>query len=162
MDEIETLIQKLEEARDGIRALLPEIDPRKQIYPGWTIRELLAHMTGWDDAVIASLRAHIGNHEALTPAARGIDLYNAETVSTREAIDYDATRREWERTRQIVIETLRAIPEDKFFAPLIYPWGGEGTVSRMIGVFIHHETAEHGDDLREWLKDPDQPLLGRH
>ncbi|MEW5831057.1 MAG: maleylpyruvate isomerase N-terminal domain-containing protein [Chloroflexota bacterium] len=162
MDEIESLIHQLEEARDGIRAALPEIDRRKDIYPGWTIKELLAHMTGWDDALIAAIRAHIGGDEIGTPAARGIDVYNAETVSTREAIDYEATRLEWERTRQILIETLRSVPEDKFRTPLVYPWGGEGTISRMIGVFIHHETAEHGNDLREWLKDQEQPLLDRH
>lgn len=89
-------------------------------------------------------------------------MYNAETVSTREAIDYEATFLEWERTRQTLIETLRSVPEDKFRMPLVYPWGGEGTITRMISIFIYHETAEHGEDLRQWLRNQEQPLLGRH
>lgn len=161
MNERETLIQQLIDARAEIAALLPQIDPHKHIYPHWTIKELLAHMTGWDDAVIASLRAHIGGSEPGTPAARGINVYNAETVSTRETINYEAVKREWEQTRAILLDILRNMTEEKYQQPLIVPWGGEATVKQLVQVFIHHETEEHGKDLHEWLKNPNQPLLDR-
>ena len=161
MNEREALIQQLVEARAEIAALLPEIDPQKHIYPDWTVKELLAHMTGWDDAVIASLRAHIGGMEPGTPASRGIDVYNAETVSTRESINFEAVKREWEQTRSILLDILRDMTEEKYMQPLVVPWGGDASVAQLIRVFIHHETEEHGKDLREWLKNPDQPLLGR-
>ncbi len=162
MEEIEKLIQHLDEARGRIEAILPRVDPKKEIYPGWTIHHFLAHMTGWDDAVIASLRAHIGGSESGTPAARGIDHFNAQTIETRETIDLKKVEQEWVQTRRILKEVLRSMPEDKFREEIVVPWGGRGSVSQLIEVFIHHESEEHGPDLEKWLENPDHPLPGRH
>jgi len=162
MDEIEQLIQRLDEARSKIETLLPSVDPTKEIYPGWTIHHFLAHMTGWDDAVIASLRAHMGGKEPGTPAARGIDYYNAQTVETRQTIDLEKVKREWEQTRQILKDVLRSMSKEKFREPIVVPWGGRASVTQLIEVFMHHEMEEHNPDLEEWLQNPDQPLLGRH
>ena len=42
----DVLFHRLDKARSKIEELLPKIDPHKEIYPGWTIKDLLAHMTG--------------------------------------------------------------------------------------------------------------------
>ncbi len=161
MEDVEQLIQRLEQARSRIEAILPQVDPQKQIYPGWTIHHFLAHMTGWDDAVIAALRAHISSAESGTPAARGIDHFNAQTVETRETLDLDKVKQEWRQTRNTLKEILRAMPEEKFRQPILFPWGGYGSVTQLIETFIHHELEEHAPDLEMWVKQPDQPLLGR-
>lgn len=162
MEEIEQLIRDLDEARGKIEALLPRVDPKKEIYSGWTVHHFLAHMTGWDDAVIASLRAHIGSTESGTPAARGVDYFNAQTVETREVLDLEKVKQEWVQTRNTLKDTLRSMPKEKFCEEIIVPWGGRGSVAKLIKIFIHHEAEEHGPDLEEWLKNPDQPLLDRH
>ena len=54
----EKLIHWLEDSHEKLEKLVAEVDCEKEIYPGWTIREILAHFTGWDDAVIASLKSH--------------------------------------------------------------------------------------------------------
>lgn len=162
MDEIEQLIRRLEEARGKIEAMLPRVNPDKEIYPGWTLHHFLAHMTGWDDAVIASLRAHAGSQEPGTPAARGINYYNAQTIETRETIDLEKVKLEWNQTRTTLKDTLRSMPEEKFRETIVVPWGGSSSVTELIEVFIHHEAEEHRPDLEEWLKNPDQPLSGRH
>ena len=54
----EKLIGWLEESHQNIEKLVSQVDQNLEIYPGWTIREILAHFTGWDDAVIASLKSH--------------------------------------------------------------------------------------------------------
>lgn len=162
MDEIEQLIRGLDDARGKIEALLPQVDPKKEIYPGWTIHHFLAHMTGWDDAVIASLRAHIGGKESGTPAARGIDYFNAQTIETREVLNLEKVEQEWKQTRLILKDILRSMTDEKFRAEIVVPWGGTYSVTRLIQIFIHHELEEHGPDLEAWLQNPDQPLLGRH
>lgn len=162
VDEIEQLISRLDEARVKIETLLPGIDPKKEIYPGWTIHHFLAHMTGWDDAVIASLRAHIGGEASGTPAARGIDYFNNQTVETREILDLEKVEQEWSQTRLILKEILRSMSQEKFQEPIIVPWGGTKSVTQLIEIFIHHEAEEHRPDLETWLANPDRPLLDRH
>ena len=160
--EISELLERLDEARMRIRTQLPQVDPSKQIYPGWTLHHFLAHMTGWDDAVVECLRAHLEGRNPGTPAARGIDAYNAETIETRETLDLERVMREWEQTRQALKDVLLAMPDDKFKKPLVAPWGQTLSVSQLVRVFIHHEAEEHAVHLAEWLQDPDQPLLDKH
>jgi hypothetical protein len=151
------LLQQLDQARADLEALLPRVDPAREIYPGWTIRQLLAHMTGWDDANIASLRTHAAGRVPATSANMGIDAYNAQTVTSRQDLDLDHVTKEWRLTRQTLRTIVEEMPEEKFKASLIVPWGGTGTVSSLLEVFIEHEH-EHAGDLRKWLEHPGKVL----
>jgi Mycothiol maleylpyruvate isomerase N-terminal domain. len=57
--EKKVLLQLMEDTRLRIESLIPKIDTQLEIYPGWTIREVMEHVAGWDDAAIATLRAHL-------------------------------------------------------------------------------------------------------
>ena len=43
------------------------------------MKEVLDHITGWDDAVIASIKSFLSGDLPATPASRGFDAYKAET-----------------------------------------------------------------------------------
>jgi uncharacterized protein (TIGR03083 family) len=150
-DRREELIQRLADARQVLHDLLDQIPPDIEIYPGWTLRQFYAHLTGWDDAVTASLRAHAIGQVPATPAAKGIDAYNAESVATRSTLDYDHIVREWHLARAELNAALRELPLEKLDEPLVYAWGPTGSVARLIEVFVHHEGTEHADELRAWL-----------
>ncbi len=153
----QALLRRLDAARGGLEKLLPGIDPHKEIYTGWTIRELLAHITGWDDATIASLRAHLAGQEPATPADRGIEEYNKGTVSTREDLDLDHVLKEFRQTRQELRQLLLDMPEEAFTSKLVVPWGETGTVTQLIEVFVGHEE-EHTEAIHKWLRQPDRSL----
>jgi len=162
MSERKDLLEKLDDARQKVANLLAEAEkyPENEIYPGWKLREMLAHMTGWDDAIVASLRAHVSGIQPGTPADRGIDEYNASTVTTREALEYGHIRMEWQQTREIVKNLILDMPDENFQKSLILPWGEKGTVEYLVRIFVHHEH-EHADDIAEWLKDPQRPLVNK-
>jgi hypothetical protein len=155
--EREFLLHRLGETRSKIEALLPKVDPDKEIYPGWTIKDLLAHMTGWDEATIDSLRAHVIGRTPSVPAIRSLDEYNKSTVSSRKDLGYDQTLKEWRLTRQVLLTIIEKMPEDKFFGPLAVPWGEKATVTYLVDMFRDHEE-EHAQDVSEWLKNPDKVL----
>ncbi|MCG2784090.1 MAG: ClbS/DfsB family four-helix bundle protein [Anaerolineae bacterium] len=146
------LIAELQQARSEMIAQLDEIDKNRKIYPLWTIREILAHITGWDDAIIASLSAHIAGREPGTPAMRGLDVYNAETVATREGLDYDHIYREYIRTRDILIDLIGGMPLEKAAQPFTMLWGDQGDLKILLTVFIEHEI-EHAGDVRKIISD---------
>ena len=155
--EKQALIKQLDEARARLEKLLPDVDPAKEIYPGWTIRQLLAHITGWDDSSIESLRAHVAGQPPATPADRGIDEYNARTVTSRQSLDLEHVIKECRQTRQILKKVIAEMPEDKFSQKFVLAWGARGTVTGLVNIFIEHER-EHTDDIHTWLKNPDRPL----
>ena len=151
------LLHRMDETRSKIEELLPQIDPQKEIYPGWTIRDMLAHMTGWDDATIDSMRAHMFEQPPSVPAIRSLDEYNAHTVSSREDLDYERVLKEWRLTRLVLRSIIEELPEDKFFSPVIVPWGEKATVTYLVDMFRDHEE-EHTQDILAWLKNPEKPL----
>ena len=153
----EFLLQRMDETRSKIETLLPKVDPNKEIYLGWTIKDLLAHMTGWDDATIDSLRAHVIGRPPSVPAILSLDEYNNSTVSSRKDLDYDQVLKEWRLTRQVLRTIIEKMPEDKFFGPIVVPWGNKATVTYLVDMFRDHEE-EHALDVREWLKNPDKTL----
>jgi hypothetical protein len=151
------LLRRLDETRSKIEDLLVKIDEGKEIYPGWSIKELLAHMTGWDDATIDSLRAHVIGRPPSVPAIHSLDKYNDGTVSSRKDLNYNQVLKEWRLTRHVLRTIIEQMPEDKFFEPLIVPWGREATVTYLVDMFREHEQ-EHIHDLNEWLKHQEKPL----
>ena len=148
MEERTRLIQRLDEAREKMRAVLVDIDTQMEIYPNWTIKHVLAHIAGWDDASIASLRAHITGDEPGTPAALGIDFYNAQSVATRESLNYDQIVQEWELAREQLKTIINELPADKLKEPLLFAWGHKGTVAQLVAIFAHHEES-HTEDVRK-------------
>jgi hypothetical protein len=148
MSQRDELIAILEHSRAKMVAHLDEIDKNRKIYPLWTIREMLAHLSGWDDAVIAFIQSLMTGKIPATPAARGVDVYNAETVATREGLDYDHIYREYIETRNVLLKLLREVPDEKITEQYILPWGDPGTLVDIINIFGPHEE-EHAEDVEK-------------
>jgi hypothetical protein len=152
MSKKDKLIQMLDHARSVMQPLLEEIDLNRNIYPMWTVRELVAHISGWDDAVIQSLKAHVDGREPGTPAALGINYYNEQTVSTRDGLDYNHIYREYVQTREILKDAIRNLPDHKLEEAFIVPWGPIGTIEQIVQTFSEHEE-EHAADLKKLIEE---------
>jgi hypothetical protein len=150
LEEKEKLLAELDASRKRLNALIERIDLGWQIYGRWKLKEIVDHIAGWDDAVIASLASHGQGDVPRVTAPYGIDRYNAETVVTRETLPYDRSIREFHRTREILRQIIMDLPDEKFAQPLVLPWGLTGTVSDVVEVFVHHEH-EHAEDLEAIL-----------
>ena len=148
MSQREDLIAILERSRSKMMAQLKLIDLNRNIYPLWTIREMLAHLSGWDDSVIAFIQSLLKGQVPATPAVIGIDAYNAETIARRAGLDYDHVYREYIETRKIMLNLIQEIPKEEITAQYILPWGDPGTLADMVNIFGPHEE-EHAEDLEK-------------
>jgi hypothetical protein len=151
MSDRETYIERYEAARAGMRAILQLAQDNPQVYAPWRMKEVLDHITGWDDAVIASIKSFLAGEVPATPAARGIDAYNAETVSSREAIPYAVTQKEWEASRAELLALLRRLTDEQLHTPFGFPWGGQGTIEDLVEIFTEHEET-HAQEIRELIQ----------
>lgn len=155
--EKDSLLHRLEKARLRIEELLPKIDSEKEVYPGWSIKHLIAHITGWDDASIDALRAHETGCSPSLPAIHSLDEYNELTVTFRADLTYEQILNEWRLKRNVLREIVEQLSEEKFLEPFAVPWGKKITVTSLVDIFSHHEE-EHAQDINEWLKQPEKPL----
>lgn len=147
MEDCEILIQELITARNKLFCLIDQFDPSLEVYPHWTIKDLLAHLAGWDEVVIETLSAFITGQPSQNPVIHGINAYNTQTTGQRTSIDLESIRFESESKRQQVISLLRLIPPDRLNEDIAYPWHAHGTIAQMMQIFIHHEGVDHYSDM---------------
>lgn len=148
MSHKEEYIARYQAARKEMREILMLAQGNPTIYQPWRMKEVLDHITGWDDAVIASIKSFLEGEVPATPASRGIDAYNADTVSSREAIPYEVTQREWETSRAELLELMRKMTDEQLHTPFILPWGAKGTIEDLVEIFTDHEET-HAKEIRE-------------
>jgi uncharacterized damage-inducible protein DinB len=134
------IIKKLEAAHSAMVDLLNAIDTEQEVYRGWTIKEVLAHLAGWDEATTASLSSFIQGGKPGIVALQGVDAFNAESVSRRKKLSIEATFEDWEHERDLLIATLSALPEKQLNDKITFPQGGEGSVADMLLGLADHET----------------------
>lgn len=151
MEAKDRLIETLNISRKKLLTIVNVIDKQKEFYPGWTLRHFLAHLTGWDEAIATSLRAHASGNEPATPAVLGIDYYNAQSVAERTYLDLRQIMVEMELARNEVKAALLALPDDKFGQDVLFPWGRTDSVTELMNVLIYHDT-EHAKELTALVK----------
>jgi len=148
--EKEALIAELDCARERLNLILDRVTPQEEIYPSWKLKQVLDHVAGWDDAVIAAILSHSRGDVPTVTAPRGIDYYNTETVTTRESLPLEHSRREYDVTREQLKQAIRDMPSDKFTQPFVSPWGRAGTMAWLVKIFVEHEL-EHAREIEEIL-----------
>ena len=94
---------------------------------------------------------HLAGEVPATPAARGIDFYNKETVSSREAIPYEVTQREWEASRAELLDLIHEMTEEQLHAHFVMPWGTQGTIETLVEIFTEHEET-HAKEIRDIIE----------
>ncbi len=152
MGKREEILKMIESSHATMMAQLNEIDKQRKIYPLWTIREIIAHLSGWDDAAVGFVNALLRGETPPIPAPRGPEVYNEETVSTREGLSYDHIVREYMNTRAKLIALIRQITEEMVTQKSILPWGEEGSLESIVQVFGPHEM-EHAMDVKKIIEE---------
>lgn len=145
------LIFELDSARERMTRLVAGLDPALEVYPGWTEKQLLAHITGWDDLVINTLNRHLLGQPIVVSISRGIDYYNETTVNERQDLPLEHVRREYLETRETLKRLIRSVPAEMFDDIIVMPWGPRDSLVNFIRTFSHHEL-EHEEEIRQNLE----------
>ncbi len=146
---IEALIAKMEGARSVLNTALEKVTPQAEIYPTWKLKQLLDHFTGWDELVLAELRAY-QNGVTPTQTVHSVDRFNAESVLARKLLSLEQSRQAYDSTRQAMLETLRSMPDEMVTREYKAPWGGKCTIASIVRIFVSHER-EHAEQIEKDL-----------
>ena len=146
MGNAERLIKELGQARSEMERAVSAVDRQQEICPGWTVKEVLAHISGWDAVGIGTVKAHVAGEQPPPLAARSIDAYNAYLVAGCEALTYEEVVEDWERTRRQFEQALREAPPEMLTEQVQFPWGETGTIAWYVSILVGHEQ-EHAKEI---------------
>ena len=137
-----------ENAREEMRQILKLAQGNPMTYEAWKMKEVLDHITGWNDAVIASIKSFLAGEIAATPASRGIDADNADTVSSRQTIFCEVTRRKGKASYAELLSLLRTMTGEQSHTAFVLPWGSHDTIENLADIFTEQEET-HAKEIRE-------------
>jgi hypothetical protein len=144
------LIAQLERSRARLNAALQLVAPQQEIYPSWMLKQVMDHITGWDELVASSLRQHSRGEATSKVVLHGINQYNVESVNARQSLSLDQSRQAYEAARNSVLQAIRSMPADKLEEQFRAPWGGVCTLARVVEIFASHES-EHARQIESLL-----------
>ena len=150
MSRLQEIIDKTKASQAIMLGIVERIDPEQKVYPEWKIKQVLAHLAGWDEATTASLQSFIKGGTPELVAHQGVDVYNANSVSTREELPFEHILREYKLEREKLHKALSQLNDEQLDNTIIYPWGSEGSIYQLIRSMAYHES-NHAKEIEEVL-----------
>lgn len=139
-------------------ALLTEFGEARMTEPGatghWSIKDIVAHLTGWRRRTVARLQAAArGEPEPAPPWPAHMqtdDEINGWIYQVNRDRPLSEVLGDSRQTFQALVEAIQAIPETDLMDPNRFPWMGGQSLSAA-ALFSHfHE--EHEPGMRAWLQ----------
>jgi hypothetical protein len=148
---IDNLIDKMQSARQQLNNALDKITPQVEIYPSWKLKQVMDHITGWDELMLTTLRAYSKGETPGLTVKSGVDKYNAQSVSARKALSFEQSRSAFNAARENVIHLMRELTPEMLGQRYHAPWGGMCTIASIVKIYVSHEQ-EHAKQIDEILK----------
>ncbi len=146
-------------------AFLDQIDPAHMEQPGvvahWSMKDLIAHLTGWNRKLAAQIQAAHRNEPQLLPPwpahLQHEDEINAWLYDTNRHLSLSEVRQNCDQVFQQLLAVLASLPDDVRIETIqptpdwayYLVWLGEERFPA--GEFFDHYRDDHEPDVRAWL-----------
>ncbi len=151
------LLAELKDENASWLALLDDIGEDNMTQPevagGWSIKDIVAHITGWRRRTVRRLQAALNNEQEVTmpwpPELEEVDDINAWIYEANRDRSLAEVLRDSDEVFQQMVDALAAFPEEKIEALQRFGWlEGEPLSGKL---FFAHFHEEHEADMRAWL-----------
>ncbi len=152
------LLNDLRAEQAGWEALLNDIGEEHMTQPGvageWSIKDIVAHLTGWRKRTVARFQAAL-HDEPLPPPLwpahlQTDDEINAWIYAANKDRSLSEVLQESRAVFEQLVATLAAFPEADLLDPKRFGWlEGEPLTGAMLFGHFHEE---HEPDMRAWLE----------
>ena len=133
------LMNEIDKTRMQMKNLVESTDPELEICPGWTIKEVLGHLTAWEIVFLKGLQAFQAGDPPYFMPEQDFDLFNQREVEKRAGRVLSEVLQEWEIVRKDLKATLSKIKDEDLGKEMVLPWGSERSVIELIEIVSEHE-----------------------
>ena len=144
--QLNDLIAYIDGVRQKMEVVVSEIDPKKEICPGWTIKDAIGHITAWEIVIHKAIQAFIAGDPPYFLREQDFDRFNEQAVGHRAAWSLEQVLQEWKKIRLSIRETIKGLDPNLLDQELVLPWGSERTLAELIEILGEHES-EHMDNI---------------
>jgi len=143
------LIEVLDATRQEMLAVLQGVSSDLVVHPktNWRMRDILAHLTAWEQEAVTSLVAYQNGETYVITGFSNDDEYNWQAYLKWFDIPFEQLYAEWTAVRERLKTALSATTPEKFPGDMVHPWWSPGTVIDLILSMESHER-EHMEEIR--------------
>ena len=153
------LLADLQREQEQWDALLAQIGEERMDQPGvageWSIKDIVAHLTGWRRRTVARLHAALrGDPEPPPPWPPDLqtdDAINAWIYTTNHDRSVPDVLADSRQVFQQLVEAIDAFSEPELVDVLATRFGGREGEPVTAAAFFAHFHEEHEPDMRAWL-----------
>ena len=144
--DLTVLLSEIDHIRTEMGQVVQKIDTSLTIYPGWTIKEMIAHITAWEIVIHKAIQTYLAGEPPYFLHEQDFDIFNEEAVDYRASWSLEQVLKEWKDVREDLNKTIKKLKETDLDVEMVLPWGSERTVAELIEIIGEHE-GEHMKDI---------------
>ncbi len=118
---------------------------------GWTIKDLIAHITSWDLATLSPLQAFLNGDEFVPEEIPDILAWNNAQARIWQTKSLATILDESLEIRQALNEETARLSNEQCRVQVITPWGERKPITEMLRGLARHEE-DHSKMIEAWLK----------
>jgi hypothetical protein len=154
------LLALIRTERKLLDAELADLDGDQMTKPGvegrWSIKDLLAHITVWEQRMIQWLKQALrGEVPQQLPSGMtwdDLDRWNEETFLENRDRPLDEIMAESDRSYRQAVRAVEMMPEKALIQPDYYVWRVGKPLWEMVAANTYWHYQEHREAIRSWLR----------
>lgn len=113
---------------------------------GWTIKDIVTHLTFWDEQITHSLEAFLAGESYLMPEELRVRNVNDVVREQRKAITTTQVMSAFHDATERFKALVSSVPPEQFEVEFKAPWGAPTTLTKTVQTMVHHDT-EHRQEI---------------
>lgn len=152
------LLLEIRAEKDALDALLNRVPPRLMMRAGvtpggWSVKDILAHILGWQDRLLQWHAAELRGETPAVPAPgltwRDLKRFNEIIYQQHRHRSLRAIRRDYEVFHYRMLQLIHDTPDADFLAVKRFRWAGP---TWTLSDYCRAETASHYRWARNWIR----------
>ncbi len=150
------ILTRIQVEHDHLVAILAGLAPQEMVEPGvmrqWSVKDILAHLTAWEQHFLAWVAAGLRGETPQPPLARAeMDAFNQQVYLANRDRPLEEVLAGFHSSYRQTLETVQAIPAGDWFTPRRFAWTGRYRLYAFITGNTYHHYTWAQTQLHAWL-----------
>ncbi len=153
-----SILKEMSTSYAALEEILTSLDKTQYftegVIPGWSIKDILAHIASWQHRLLRWLNAAARNEEPDISGPNNVeemDALNAQFYQENKHLPLDEVLIDFRITHQQILSIAQAIPEEDLLNPNRFSWTQGKPLWKSIAGDTYEHYQEHIEQIQEWL-----------
>jgi len=153
-----SILDQMRSSYAALEEILAPLDKtqysKEGVIPGWSIKDMLAHIASWHHRLLAWLDAAVRNQEPTISGPDNVEemnALNAQFYQENKSRTLDEVLADFLITHQQIMDIVQAMPEEDLMSTHRFAWSQGKPLWHLIAGDTYEHYREHIAQIQEWL-----------